>query len=54
MEAGDNKKGHASEHHTRSRLKIDAGGNECKKSGSMTFEQEKAYKANIIENATQF
>ncbi|EBD7297261.1 MULTISPECIES: hypothetical protein [Enterobacteriaceae] len=34
--------------------KIDAGGNECKKSGSMTFEQEKAYKANIIENATQF
>ncbi|PXK09720.1 hypothetical protein DMR09_24100 [Klebsiella variicola] len=35
-------------------FKIDAGGKECKKTGPMNFEQEKAYKTSIIEESEKF
>ncbi|MFM2907341.1 hypothetical protein AB8Q64_19770 [Klebsiella pneumoniae subsp. ozaenae] len=31
--------------------KLNAGGEECQKTGAMTYEQDKAYKASIIESA---
>lgn len=34
-------------------IKINAGGDECKKTGSMDSAQEQAFKARIIESATQ-